>query len=339
VACAKVELSRQNRKAGATLFAMNKITQATQYRQALILYAEKYGVTKAAIRYQTNRQYIYRWRKRYDGTLQSLCDRSHRPHSHPNQHRIDEITLINNMRRRNPNDGIVVFWVKLRQRGYKRSISGLYRFLRKRNQMAVKQPNPKYIPKAYEQMQYPGQRVQIDVKYVPAVCLVGEAVEDAGENGGFYYQYTFIDEYSRFRYLEAFKEHSSYSSAEFIKHCVEKFPYAIECVQTDNGPEFTSRFSSNAAKRLSLFETTLSQLSIRHKLIRPFTPRHNGKVERSHRKDNEYFYASHKFFSFCDFQNQLAVWNRKYNAFPMRPLNWSSPKQVLRSFPNSVTHH
>ena len=75
--CVKVELSRQNRKAGATLFALDKITQTMQYRQSLIRYAEKYGVTKAAIRYRTNRQYIYRWKKRYDGTLQSLADRSH----------------------------------------------------------------------------------------------------------------------------------------------------------------------------------------------------------------------------------------------------------------------
>ena len=52
----------------------------------------------------------------------------------------------------------------------------------------------------------PVKKVQIDVKYVPSVCLVGEAAEDAKECGGYYYQYTFIDEYSRFRYLEAFKE-------------------------------------------------------------------------------------------------------------------------------------
>ena len=138
MACIKVELNRQNRKAGATLFAMNRITQTMRYRQSLLLYAGKHGVTKAAIRFHTNRQYIYRWRKRYDGTLQSLSDRSHRPHSHPNQHRPEEITLIDNMRRRNPNTGLVVFWVKLRQRGYSRSISGLYRFLRKRNLMTVK---------------------------------------------------------------------------------------------------------------------------------------------------------------------------------------------------------
>ena len=93
---------------------MDKITQTARYRQSLILYAEKHGVTKAAIRYHTNRQYIYRWRKRYDGTLSSLEDRSHRPRSHPNQHQPEEIKLIRDMRRRNPGAGLVIFWVKLR---------------------------------------------------------------------------------------------------------------------------------------------------------------------------------------------------------------------------------
>lgn len=308
---------------------MNKITQTALYRQSLILYAQKHGVTKAAVRYHTNRQYIYRWRKRYDGTLQSLEDRSHRPHSHPNQHTPEEIKLILNMRRRNPNAGIVVFWVKLRSRGYTRSISGLYRFLRKRNAMAVKLPNPKkYTPKPYEQMQYPGQRVQIDVKFVPKACIVGQSEPTQ------WYQYTFIDEYSRFRYLEAFPEHSTYSSALFIQHCVKRFPYAIECVQTDNGPEFTNRFVSTKSSKPTLFEKTLAQLGIRHKLIKPYTPRHNGKVERSHRKDNEEFYASHRFFSFEDFKKQLSVRERAYNHFPIRPLNWNSPIYVLKAFPN-----
>lgn len=299
----------------------------------MIEYSLKYGVTKAAVRYKTNRQYIYRWRKRYDGTAKSLQDRSHRPHSHPNQHTPDEIKLILNMRRRNPNTGLVVFWVKLRQRGYQRSISGLYRFLKKRDAMGTKLPNPKYIPKPYEQMSYPGQRGQIDVKYVPAACIVGEA------KGQKFYQYTFIDEYSRFRYLEAFEEHSTYSSAQFIRNVVAKFPYAIECIQTDNGLEFTNRLNSKGTKQETLFERTLQELGIQHKLIRPYTPRHNGKVERSHRKDNEEFYASHTFFSFQDFKTQLARRERIYNHFPMRPLNWRSPKQTLGAFSNSVTHH
>jgi transposase InsO family protein len=305
---------------------MNTITQKMRFRQALVQYAQKHGVTKAAIRYNVSRQYVYRWKGRYDGTLQSLADRSHRPHSHPNQHTPEEVKLILNMRRRNPNTGLVVFWVKLRQRGYTRSISGLYRFLKKRGQMAVKLPNPKYVPKPYEQMRYPGQRVQIDVKFVPASCLVGDA---AGQK---FYQYTFLDEYSRFRYLEAFEEHSTYSSTLFLQHVVKRFPYPIECVQTDNGAEFTKRLLPRGGDTPTLFEAELARLGIQHKLIRPFTPRHNGKVERSHRKDNDEFYASHRFYSFEDFRKLLALRERAYNHFPMRPLNWRSPSHILSAF-------
>ena len=82
-------------------------------------------------------------------------DRSHRPCSHPDQHQPEEIKLIRDMRRRSPGAGLVVFWVKLRKRDYTRSISGLYRFLRRDGQMAAKLPNPKYIPKPYKQMSYP----------------------------------------------------------------------------------------------------------------------------------------------------------------------------------------
>ena len=117
-------------------------------------------------------------------------------------------------------------------------------------------------------MEYPGQRCQIDVKYVPISCLVGEAVEDAKENGGYYYQYTFIDEYSRFRDLEAFKEQNTYSSTVFLRHVVEKFPYAIACIQTDNGFEFTNEMGNSKKKPLTLFEKTLAQFHIRHKKIR-----------------------------------------------------------------------
>ena len=155
-----------------------------KYLLSLIKYSQKFVVTKAAIKYKTNRQYIYRWLKRYDGTLESLCDKSRRPRSHPNQHTSEEIKLISDMRRRNPHEGLVVFWVKLRQRGYTRSIPGLFRFLRKSSLMAVKPPNSKYIPKPYEQMLYPGQRVKIDVKHVPTSCIVGEI------QGQKLYQYT-----------------------------------------------------------------------------------------------------------------------------------------------------
>ncbi len=306
---------------------MTSITQDMRYRLSLINYANKYGVSKAAVKYKTNRQYIYRWKRRYDGSIESLRDRSRRPHHHPNQHTPAEIKLISDMRRRNPDAGLVVFWAKLMRRGYSRSIPGLYRFLRKQGSMAVHPPNPKYIPKPYEQMAYPGQRIQVDVKFVPFACLKNSAVI-----GKQFFQYTAIDEYSRWRFVEAFEEHNTYSSALFLQHLVKAFPVPIECVQTDNGTEFTNRFTSHR-DRPTLFQARLVQYGIMHKLIRPYTPRHNGKVERSHRKDNERFYATHLFYSFGDFAKQLQVYNRRdYNRFPMRPLGWKSPQQVLDNY-------
>lgn len=216
-----------------------------------------------------------------------------------------ELKLISDMHRKDPHAGLVVFWVKLQQRGYSRSISGLYRVLRRSGQEGKKLPNPKYTPKKYEDMRYPEERVQIDVKFVPQSCLVGDAAIDGG-----YYQYTFIDEYSRFRYLEAFQEHSTYSSTQFLRHVVKKFPYAIECVQTDNGSEFTDQMNANGTKKPTLFEKELAKLGIRH-----------------------------KFYSFDDFKKQLAVWERSYNNFPMRPLNWNSPRAALLTFSQGVTHH
>ena len=325
-----LKLSRQTNQRKA-LFAMKTITQKMKFRESMLRYAEKNGVTKASIKYNVNRQYVYRWKNRYDGTLESLADRSHRPKSHPKQHTEDEIKLIKDMRRRNPNAGLVVFWVKLMERGYTRTITGLYRVLRRLDQMPVHLPNPKYIAKPYEEMTYPGQRVQIDVKHVPASCITAQDDHRSHK----YYQYTAIDEYSRFRYVEGFDEISTYSSKTFLENMLKAFPFSVECVQTDNGPEFTNRFTSKRDAP-TLFEACLKQRGIVHKLIRPFTPRHNGKVERSHRKDNEYFYASHKFYSLEDFKKQLTVHNRKYNHFPMRPLGWSSPASFLQNF---VTNH
>ena len=92
----------------------------------------------------------------------------------------------------------------------------------------------------------------------------------------------------------------------FLQQLIRRFPFKIHKVQTDNGTEFTKRFQAADEENLMLFEKELKRLDIVHQKIRPYTPRHNGKVERSHRKDNEAFYATHTFYSFEDFKVQLA---------------------------------
>lgn len=309
---------------------MNTLTQKLCFRQSVVLYSQRNSIFSVIRKFGVSRATIYRWRKMYDGTLSSLAERSRRPHSHPNQHTPEELKLISDMRRRNPEAGLVVFWVKLTLRGYKRSIPSLWRVLKRLTLQPIKPPNPKYVAKPYEKMLYPGQRVQVDVKVVPLACIVPNA-DGLQER---FYQYTAIDEYSRFRFIMAFKEQSTYSSVQFLNALIKAFPFKIECIQTDNGLEFIKSFDERKKGKISLFEARLKELGITHKLIRPFTPRHNGKVERSHRKDNEYFYATHKFYSFEDFSKQLAVHLKRYNSFPMRPLAWKSPKQYILDYLN-----
>jgi len=309
---------------------MKTITQEMKYRQSLIKYAEKHGVSNATRKYNKCRSYIYFWIRRYDGTLESLACRSRRPHHHPNEHTPAEIELIQNMRKRNPRLGLLEFWHRLRNRGYKRRPESLFRLMKRLGMFeSNKKPSPKYIPKPYEQMTRPGERVQIDVKVVPRRCI-----KDVDKELKLY-QYTAIDEYSRLRYLGAYQEQSTYSSSDFLRKVVVYFKrqgIRIECVQTDNGLEFTNRFSSSKRNLKSLFEKTVDELGIKHKLIRPYTPRHNGKVERSHREDLKRFYNSHSFFSFNDFDKQLAKYLRRSNNIPMRPLGWIAPHIFLKNY-------
>ena len=303
---------------------MNSITQDILYKQTVIKYSYRNGVTKAAIKFKMHRKTIYRWREKYDGTIESLKNKSRRPHSHPKQHTKEEIKLIKNYKNKNKETGLVVLWIKLKQAGYTRGITSLYRVMQ-RIGIYNKAPSKKkeYEAKPYEQMKYPGERVQVDVKYVPRKNLTKEIIEQDGR----YYQYTAIDEYTRKRVLWASKEQSTSASAEFIDIIIKKFPFKIECIQTDNGFEFTNRLHTYETNKKTMFEKKLEKLGIRHKLIKPRTPRHNGKVERSHRKDQERFYYNKIFCSFEDFKNRLKYWERVYNNFPMKPLKWLSPNE------------
>ncbi|MRS05164.1 transposase [bacterium] len=307
---------------------MNTITQDMKYRHSLVNFAMKHGVSRASRKYDKARSYIYFWLNRYDGSLQSLAVRSRRPRSHPLQHRPEEITLITNMRRRSPSLGLVEFWCRLRERGYTRHIVSLYRVMHRMQLIRKPQKKP-YKPKPYAPMSFPGERVQIDVKFVPISCCPNRLPR---EN---FFQYTAIDEFSRLRFLMGFKEISSYSSAVFLNEAVafyRKHGITVRCIQTDNGQEFTNRLNSNPTKKLSLFEVTAAHLGIVHKTIRPCTPRHNGKVERSHREDQKRFYNVRSFYSFQDFIDQLKVYLHRSNNIPMRPLNYSTPFSFLKSF-------
>lgn len=303
------------------------ITQDMAYRQSLMQYATKYGVGRASRKYNRSRSYIYFWKARWDGSISSLACQSRRPHHHPNEHTPEELKLIRDMRRRNPHLGLVELWHRLRLRGYTRRLESLFRTMRKLGMFPTAKPKERRQYKPYEQMTYPGQRVQVDVKVVPRRCIADPELR--------LFQYTAIDEFTRLRFLGAYEEQSTYSSADFLERLVNWFErrgVTVECVQTDNGFEFTNRFSNSKKDLLTRFELTAQRMGIRHKLIRPYTPRHNGKVERSHREDQKRLYDTHTFFSLGDFAAQLKTHNARSNNLPMRPLNWDTPTETLHNF-------
>jgi len=309
----------------------NNITQKLKYKESVIKFSYKYGVTKAAIKFCECKRTIYRWMERYDGTLESLKDKSRRPHSHPNQHTEEEIKLIKNYKSNNKDTGLVVLWVKLRRAGYTRTIQGLYHVMQRMG-IYKKTPSKKKEAEVTEYVagEYPGEKIQIDVKYVPKKCMSPE-LQEIGEK---YYQYTAIDEYSRLRYTWFTNAHDTYASSEFIRKVVRYYPFKIKGVQTDNGMEFTNRLSWNAflKNKKTIFEETLEELKIEYKTIKPHTPKQNGRVERSHRKDQERFYYNRVFYSLEDLRNLGKEWRKEYNNFPMKPLGWLSPNEFIKKY-------
>ena len=307
------------------------ITQKMKYKQSVIKFSFKYGVKEAAKKFNEWPKTIYRWIERYDGSIESLADKSRRPLSHPNQHTEAEIKLIKDFKRNNKETGLVVLWVKLREAGYTRTIQGLYHVMRRLG-IYKKAPSKKKQPQPKEWVtgNYPGDKVQVDVKYVPEECLTKE-LKEQGEK---LYQYTAIDEYTRLRYIWYTNAHDTYASTIFLEKLIKYFPFKIKTIQTDNGFEFTNRLSWNAftKDKKTMFEKKLKELDIMYKNIEPYTPKQNGKVERSHRKDQERFYYGRKFYSLEDLRNQGRHWLKEYNNFPMKPLKWLSPREYLKQY-------
>ena len=283
---------------------MSSITQNKRYlpheittkENSVKLYRQTKDIGFVCRRYHISKASLMRWNKQYDGSRESLAPKSHRPHTqHPNAHTEQELNWIRNLHRRNPNISVCEMYGKLRQeKAYSRHPGSLYRvFVRLGYRTKVESTKKKSKHTGhYDTPEELGIKWQMDVKYVPAACY-------AGTDGDKYYQYTMIDEASRERFIYAYKEQSSYSTIDFTKRAIIYFGYAPETIQTDNGGEFTHSSKTN---RVHPFDMLCNQLNIHHKTIRPKTPWHNGKVERSHRNDQERFYNYLRFYSLEDLQ-------------------------------------
>lgn len=307
---------------------MNILTQEAKKRQAAVLCAIKNNnKSYAGRKYGYSRSSIKRWCKKYDGTWQSLVEKSHRPHNHPKRHTKKEERQIKKVFEekfaRYGWDGV---FDELMKKGYKRSFSGMV-YAAKRmglgKELKKKKPARKQI-RRYPELLVPGEKVQMDVKEVPFNCLRGAVLRDNKH----LYQWTAIDECTRMRFVYAFEEHTSENTVKFLKMLAKAFPFKIKTIQTDNGTEFTYKFISDT--RENPFDTELRKMGINHILIPPRTPWHNGKVERSHRNDQRYFYDWETFRTTEELNEKLKehlIWS---NNKTMRTLGRKSPMQLLK---------
>lgn len=184
----------------------------------------------------------------------------------------------------------------------------------------VKKVKYKYIKTTLK----PGEIIEIDVKYVPGHV--------AGKR---YFQYTAIDCASRWRYLDVYDNQTSDHSIRFLTDVIEKFSYEIKAIKTDNGSIFTNYYlgtnkrSDVTVKTLHGLDQFCQKNNIKHFLIDPGKPAQNGKVERSHREDQEKFYEQNKFKNFKDLQKKLKRWNMYYNNLEHCGLNGKTPNEML----------
>lgn len=303
---------------------MSILTQEKYQRQRMVKYAEQHSVTETAIRYKVSRKTVYKWLERYDGTVNSLLDRSHRPKSSPRAHTEQELKQIRRRLKKYKWSDLLLAYQELVERdGYTRSYGGFKRVVAKLKAAKPTRKKAKKKPKPYKRADYPGQKIQIDVKFVPRYCVA---------NGKKYYQYTAVDECSRWTFREMYDEHSTYSSKDFLEKLVRNAPFPIREVQTDNGAEFTNRLLVIKSKHLTMFENALIEMGIIYHRIQIATPRHNGKVERQHRTDEARFYKYMRMYSLEDGRKQLAVYQQKSNNYIKTCLNMKTPNQVVAKY-------
>jgi len=317
---------------------MNSITQneknkkrylpheLTTRENAVKTYLKSGDIKYICRKYHISRISLWRWVKRFNGTKESLENKSHKPKMrHPKAHTNQEIRWIRNYVKRNPRITLCELWAKLkREKGYTRKITSLYRVMRRLNikfykGMNIKNTSKKKHNKKYDTPKNKGEKWQIDVKYVPNECKIG-LPEDIR-----YYQYTCIDEATRERFLYWYTEHTPMNTVDFVERSIKYYGYKPKTIQTDNGTEFS--YNQAKIKKEHPMDKKLKELEIKHYKIRPRTPEHNGKVERSHRNDNERFYSYLKFYSFKDLQIQGARYLKRSNNIPMAVLGYLTPKE------------
>lgn len=300
---------------------MNKSDSNRQVklRLAIIEHAQEGGnISKTCRYFGISRVYFYKWFKRYQQSgVTGLTDQSKRPTNSPRQTDPDIIRKVIYIREHYHFGASRISYYLIRFHNIKISSSTIHNILKRHGLNRLPQNKKKYdrkkVWKRYEK-QVPGHRIQVDVKFLEKVPGSSRKL----------YQYTAIDDCTRLRILRIYPTNNQKTAVEFMKEVIKKLPFKVQVAQTDNGAEFQLRFSAYLDKQ-----------GIKHVYIKPRTPRLNGKVERSHRIDNQEFYSllevDSTYNDIKKYNEKLKEWENYYNfQRPHGALDGSTPYERLK---------
>lgn len=274
-------------------------------------------VARTCRHFGISRTAFYRWKKRIDELGEAgLADRPRTPHRSPRATSPAVVSKILYLRQNyHFGAGRISAYLK-RFHDVKIACSTVHRIL-VRHDMGRLPANQKHQPhrkrwKRYEKAQ-PGHRLQMDVKFLERIPGTRKRL----------YQFTAIDDCTRIRVLKIYDRCNQRTAIKFLNEVRNRLPFRIHVLQTDNGAEFQSQFHWHA-----------ESLDIRHVYIRPRTPRLNGKVERSHRVDDQEFYQLIDQNGISDnihlFNDKLREWENYYNYHrPHGALDGQTPYERL----------
>lgn len=261
---------------------------------------------------------------RHGGAL-ALEPRSTRPKTSPQETPIRIKEQIITLRKKKKLCALKLHW-KLEKQGvciHERTIGKILKAEGLVRKYRVKRVQYKHLKALLK----PGELVEVDVKHVPGF-VAGRA----------YFQYTAIDCASRWRYLRIFEEESTFHSVTFFKDVIERFPYPIVALKTDNHSTFTNRYvgtrnrSDMTVKTLHALDRFCAERGIVHYLIDPGKPAQNGKVERSHGSDQKTLYEEAIFASLRDLRAKVQKWNTEYNDLEHCGLGGKTPNEALAEY-------
>jgi transposase InsO family protein len=252
-----------------------ELARRAKRRLAIIHHAEEVtgNVAMTCRYYGISRQTYYRWYRRFEEKgIEGLKDRSTKPLTSPRATQSEVVGKILYLRQNYHFGPNKIRMYLNRYHDVEISSSGVWRILKKLNiNRLPSSQRYKRLDKRWQryEKQQPGHRVQIDVKFVAP--LKGARKK--------YYQFTAIDDCTRLRVLRIYDRLNQKTAIQFVDYVLERLPFLVQVIQTDNGAEFQSSFHWHVLDK-----------GIGHVYIKPRRPRLNGKVERSHRIDEEEFY-------------------------------------------------